>query len=107
MREKVEGEDFMKADELEQIWKAYDKANTGELNLKEFVRMWCEKILPHLQNEGIDTANNDVIPDGFSLVGNSENPQHEWAKAIIDEVRPITHITEPDTKGEIIGVKIS
>lgn len=48
-----------------------------------------------------------MIPDGFYLVGNSENTQDEWHKAIIDKVRGITHITKPDVKNEIIGVPIS
>jgi len=69
--------------------------------------MFCEQFLPNCQPECLAEANNDVIPDGFYLVGNSENPQDEWSKAIIDSVRQVTHITKPDTKDEIIGVKIS
>jgi hypothetical protein len=48
-----------------------------------------------------------LIPDGFYLVGDSENPKKEWSKAIIDKVRTITHITPPDHEGMIIGVPIS
>lgn len=48
----------------------------------------------------------DIVPDGFYLVGNSENPQAAFQKAIIDSVRQVTHIAPPDTDGNIIGVAI-
>lgn len=43
------------------------------------------------------------IPDGFYLVGDSENPQKDFQKAIVDEVRKVTHIAPPDDQGRIIG----
>jgi hypothetical protein len=46
------------------------------------------------------------IPDGFYVVGDSENPQPEFQKAIIDSVRKVTHIAAPDENGNIIGEKI-
>ena len=45
------------------------------------------------------------IPDGFYLVGDSENPEPEWHAAIIGSVKKVTHIAPPDVKGEIIGEK--
>lgn len=48
----------------------------------------------------------DTVPDGFYLVGNSENPQPAFQKAMIDAVRTVTHIAPPDGKGNIIGVVI-
>ena len=42
------------------------------------------------------------IPDGFYVVGDSDNPQNEFQTAIIDEVRKVTHIA-PDEDGKIIG----
>ncbi|MBT1446474.1 M14 family metallocarboxypeptidase [Shewanella sp. JM162201] len=45
----------------------------------------------------------DIIPDGFYLVGDSENPQEGFQKAIIDAVEKVTHIAPPDDKGNIIG----
>jgi hypothetical protein len=44
-----------------------------------------------------------IIPDGFYLVDDSENPQPEFQRAIIEAVARITHIAPPDDKGEIIG----
>ena len=43
------------------------------------------------------------IPDGFYLVGDSDNPKAEFQKAIIDSVRKVTHIAPADSGGKIIG----
>ncbi len=45
------------------------------------------------------------IPDGFYVVGDTENPQKDFQKAVVDAVRKVTHIAPPND-GEIIGVKI-
>ncbi|MGV5002010.1 M14 family metallopeptidase [Shewanella xiamenensis] len=44
-----------------------------------------------------------TIPDGFYAVGDTENPQDAFQKAIIDGVSKVTHIAPADDKGEIIG----
>jgi hypothetical protein len=44
-----------------------------------------------------------VTPDGFYLVDDSENPQREFQRAIIEAVARITHIAPADDKNEIIG----
>ena len=49
------------------------------------------------------TAPNGMIPDGFYTIGNSQNSKPEFYKAIIDSVRKVTHITEADSNGFIIG----
>lgn len=46
------------------------------------------------------------IPDGFYLVGDTENPQKEFQKAIIESVKKVTHIAEPDCEGRMIGRKM-
>lgn len=46
------------------------------------------------------------IPDGFYVVGDTQKPQKEFQKAIIDSVRKVTHIAPPDEKGMIIGVPL-
>ncbi|OZB43053.1 MAG: peptidase [Alishewanella sp. 34-51-39] len=43
------------------------------------------------------------IPDGFYLVGDSENPQPDFQKAMIDEVVKVTHIAPADEQGWLIG----
>lgn len=45
----------------------------------------------------------DEVPDGFYTVGDSENPQDAFQKAVIDSVRKVTHIAPPDKEGNIIG----
>ena len=54
------------------------------------------------QRDGVE-ADLTEIPDGFYVVANSENPQYEFQKAVVDAVRPITHIAQPDKSGRIIG----
>lgn len=46
------------------------------------------------------------IPDGFYLVGDSEKPNEEFQKAIIQSVEKVTHIAPADEKGKIIGEKL-
>ncbi len=43
------------------------------------------------------------IPDGFYTVGDSENPQLDFQKAVIAAVSRVTHIAPADEKGQIIG----
>ncbi|MBL2545369.1 peptidase, partial [Klebsiella pneumoniae] len=44
-----------------------------------------------------------LIPDGFYLVDDSENPQAAFQQAVIAAVEKVTHIAPADDKGEIIG----
>jgi hypothetical protein len=44
-----------------------------------------------------------VVPDGFYLVDDRENPQRDFQRAIIAAVAKVTHIAEADERGEIIG----
>lgn len=43
------------------------------------------------------------IPDGFYVVGDTENYKPGFLKAIVDEVRKVTHIAPPDKNGKLIG----
>ncbi|SEL07834.1 Succinylglutamate desuccinylase / Aspartoacylase family protein [Pseudoxanthomonas sp. GM95] len=45
----------------------------------------------------------DSIPDGFYLVGDSENPQPAFQQAVIAAVAKVTHIAPADAQGQIIG----
>lgn len=56
--------------------------------------------------DGVE-LNNWHIPDGFYLVGNSEKPQDDFQKAIIESVEKVTHIAPDDGEGKIIGEPIS
>ncbi|MDB5584939.1 MAG: hypothetical protein JWR80_10115 [Bradyrhizobium sp.] len=44
-----------------------------------------------------------LIPDGFYLVADTENPQLAFQQAIIAAVEKVTHIAPPDERGEVIG----
>jgi len=48
----------------------------------------------------------DTIPDGFYVVGDSEDPQPGFQKAIIDAVEKVTHIAPADDNGNIIGTPV-
>lgn len=45
----------------------------------------------------------DLIPDGFYLVDDTDNPQPAFQQAIIDAVARVTHIAPADDKGQLIG----
>jgi hypothetical protein len=79
--------------------------NKGEedLDQDQFMRTIIEKLIIHFQKSENGKNNNDAIPDGFYLVGDTENPQPEWSKAIIDKVRTVTHICAADSDGNIVG----
>lgn len=49
------------------------------------------------------TSEPGEIPDGFYLVGDTENPQPAFQRAVIEAVAKVTHIAPADAKGEIIG----
>lgn len=54
------------------------------------------------QRDGVSIEFSE-IPDGFYVVGDTEKPQHDFQKAIIDSVRKVTHIAPADAAGKIIG----
>ncbi len=47
-----------------------------------------------------------LIPDGFYLVDDSEDPQPGFQQAMIDAVAKVTHIAPADGRGEIIGSSV-
>lgn len=44
-----------------------------------------------------------IVPDGFYLCGESENPQLAFQEAVIAAVAKVTHIAPADDQGQIIG----
>ena len=57
------------------------------------------------QRDGVHQEFSE-IPDGFYVVGDSENPQPNFQRAVIDSVRAVTHVAPADQDGKIIGQKI-
>jgi len=47
-----------------------------------------------------------AIPDGFYLVGDIDRPEPRFQRALIEAVRRVTHIAQPDEEGRIIGTTI-
>jgi len=47
-----------------------------------------------------------VIPDGFYLVDDTENPQPQFQQAVIDAVAKVTHIAPADANNQIIGADL-
>jgi len=58
---------------------------------------------PALAARDAKPCERSEIPDGFYVVDDTEHPQPEFQKAIIDAVAKITHIAPADAQGEIIG----
>jgi len=48
----------------------------------------------------------ETIPDGFYVVGNSENPEPAFQQALIAAVAPITHIAPADAEGNLVGLPL-
>ncbi|MFI8716390.1 M14 family metallocarboxypeptidase [Stenotrophomonas sp. NPDC077464] len=48
----------------------------------------------------------DTIPDGFYVIGNSENPEPAFQRALIAAVAPITHIAPADAQGNLVGLPL-
>ena len=48
----------------------------------------------------------ESIPDGFYVVGNSENPEPAFQRALIAAVAPITHIAPADAEGNLVGLPL-
>tara|TARA_R110001606_G_scaffold157864_1_gene301142 strand:- start:2194 stop:3123 length:930 start_codon:yes stop_codon:yes gene_type:complete len=46
---------------------------------------------------------NWQIPDGFYTVGDTNNPQEAFQRAVIESVEKVTHIALPDDTGKLIG----
>jgi hypothetical protein len=87
--------------------------------LMRLIAPWREQFVMHIDlHETTDTDETEfrpalaardgkssepgLIPDGFYLVDDAENPQPEFQAAIIEAVSKVTHIAPADEKNEII-----
>jgi len=61
---------------------------------------------PALEKRDGVTHEFSEIPDGFYLVGDTQNPQKEFQKAIIDAVKKVTHIAPADKNNKLIGTAL-
>lgn len=58
---------------------------------------------PALAARDGDPFEPGVIPDGFYLVDDSENPRPEFQRAIAEAVAKVTHVAPADDRNQIIG----
>ena len=52
------------------------------------------------------TSEPELIPDGFYVVDDIENPQPAFQQAIVEAVSKVTHIAPADENGQIIGADV-
>ena len=84
------------------------KANiVGHIDLHETTDTDNSEFRPALSARDAFEHEEWDIPDGFYLVGDTENPVDDFQKAIIDSVEKITHIAPADNTGKLIGVPLS
>lgn len=93
-------------------------------SLMRLVAPWRERFLLHIDlHETTDSDETEFrpalaardgkpsepgeIPDGFYLVGDSENPQPAFQQAIIEAVAKVTHIAPADANGQLIGTPLA
>ncbi|RTR38899.1 DUF2817 domain-containing protein [Shewanella canadensis] len=80
---------------------------TAHIDLHETTDTDNSEFRPALAARDGSVHNNWNIPDGFYLVGDTENPVDEFQQAIIEVVAQVTHIAPPDEEGKLIGVPLS
>jgi hypothetical protein len=77
---------------------------TCHLDLHETTDTDLLEFMPALASRDGVPYCEEVIPDGFYLMGCKATPQPEWHKAMIDAVREVTHIAQADEAGAILGL---
>lgn len=53
--------------------------------------------------DGADIPTWDPIPDGFYIIGDEPRPQLEWQQTMIQAVKEVTHIAEPEDGKTLLG----
>ena len=80
---------------------------TCHLDLHETTDTDLLEFMPALASRDGLPHEEEVIPDGFYLMGCKDTPQPEWHKAMIDAVREVTHIAQADEANAILGLPIT
>lgn len=80
---------------------------TCHLDLHETTDTDLLEFMPAKASRDGEPHEEEVIPDGFYLMGCIDTPQHAWHKAMIDAVREVTHIAPADADGKILGLPIT
>ncbi len=80
---------------------------TAHIDLHETTDTDNSQFRPALAARDAEVHDNWNIPDGFYLVGDTNNPVEDFQKAIIDKVKAVTHIAPADENEKLIGVSLS
>lgn len=94
------------APESAQIMAFLDSLDTEflmHIDLHETTDTDNSEFRPALAARNGTTNTNWNIPDGFYTVANTQAPQLDFQKAIIESVRKVTHIAPADDEGRLIG----
>ena len=75
---------------------------TCHLDLHETTDTDATEFMPAKHAEAGLLYETEAIPDGFYLVGDSENGQLDFQEAVIASVRNVTHIAPTDDNGNIL-----
>lgn len=82
---------------------AYSMGFLAHFDLHETTDSDNTEFRPALAARDAVVQDNWNIPDGFYLVGDSDQPAADFQTAIIRSVEKFTHIAPPDDDGKIIG----
>lgn len=97
------------APECAQIMQAIQELNIpimAHIDLHETTDTDNSEFRPALAaKEGVVQTNWN-IPDGFYLVGDTQNPEPQFQQAMITSVEKVTHIAPPDENNQIIGAPL-
>lgn len=88
---------------LIRLLEAQDAGFLMHLDLHETTDTDESEFRPALAARDGEQYAKGIIPDGFYVVGNTEDPQDVFQRAIIQSVRQVTHIAPADADGKIIG----
>lgn len=93
-------------EESKALMEYLQKINAGDwlfhMDLHETTDTDSTEFMPAKHAEAGLPYDGEIIPDGFYLVADDENPQLEFQQAVIASVGNVTHIAPPDDNGNII-----
>ncbi|HMQ09924.1 MAG TPA: M14 family zinc carboxypeptidase [Oligoflexia bacterium] len=89
-----------------QVVKEYGQNILVHFDLHETTDTDATEFTPALAARDGKIIQRDIVPDGFYLVADRENYCPKFHKAIIDQVRTVTHIAKADQQGNILDVEV-
>lgn len=80
---------------------------TCHVDLHETTNSDATEFMPAKHAKAGLPYDGEVIPDGFYLVGNDQNPTLDFHSSVIESVKQVTHIAPPDQHGTILDIPIA